>query len=152
MRGERIQIALKAGHHLRDSETTFKWLLACGLMIAIHWMLTWHLWIRACWCWSIHSTLKLGTNARKPVFWVSDQVRFNLVCTATNRGGGGGGGQGVWSTRKITTKIWFLSNTVLDPLENYKATKPAFNVGHHRHASETPFKWRFAGGPVMVCF
>ena len=24
-------------------------------------------------------------------------------------------------------------------------------VGHHRHANETPFKWRYAGGPVMVC-
>ena len=31
------------------------------------------------------------------------------------------------------------------------AYKPAFNVGpHHRHASETPFKWRFAGGPMMA--
>ena len=23
-------------------------------------------------------------------------------------------------------------------------------VGHQRPASETPFKWRFAGGPMMV--
>ena len=23
-------------------------------------------------------------------------------------------------------------------------------VGHHRSASETPFKWRFAGGPMMA--
>ena len=23
-------------------------------------------------------------------------------------------------------------------------------VGHHRPASETPFKWRFAGGPMMA--
>ena len=22
--------------------------------------------------------------------------------------------------------------------------------GHHRHASETPFKWRFAGGSMMA--
>ena len=22
--------------------------------------------------------------------------------------------------------------------------------GHHRHASETPFKWRFAGGPMLA--
>ena len=28
-------------------------------------------------------------------------------------------------------------------MKNHKATKPAFNVGH---ASETPLKWRFAGG------
>ena len=23
--------------------------------------------------------------------------------------------------------------------------------GHHRDVSETPFKWRFAGGPMMAC-
>ena len=28
-----------------------------------------------------------------------------------------------------TNTIWFLSNTGPDPLENYEATKPAFNVG-----------------------
>ena len=25
-------------------------------------------------------------------------------------------------------------------------------LGHHRHASEAPFKWRFAGGPMMTHF
>ena len=25
-------------------------------------------------------------------------------------------------------------------------------LGRHRHASETPFKWRFAGGPMMAAF
>ena len=25
-------------------------------------------------------------------------------------------------------------------------------LGHHRHASETPFKMRFAGGPMMARF
>ena len=25
-------------------------------------------------------------------------------------------------------------------------------LGHHRPASETPFKWRFAGGPMMALF
>ena len=29
---------------------------------------------------------------------------------------------------------------------NHKATKPAFNVGHHWTASKTPFKWCFADG------
>ena len=23
--------------------------------------------------------------------------------------------------------------------------------GHHRHARETKFKWRFAGGPMIAC-
>ena len=56
--------------------------------------------------------------------------------------------------------IEFLSNTGPDPLKNHKATKPAFNyvlkdctkemkpecayfLGHHRPASETPFKMAF---------
>ena len=25
-------------------------------------------------------------------------------------------------------------------------------LGDHRHASETPFKWHFAGGPMMTQF
>ena len=24
-------------------------------------------------------------------------------------------------------------------------------LGHHRHDCDTPFKWRFAGGPMMAC-
>ena len=37
--------------------------------------------------------------------------------------------------------IGFPSNTGLDPLKNKKkATKSAFNAGHHRHASETTFE------------
>ena len=47
--------------------------------------------------------------------------------------------------------IAFLSNTDPEPLKNRIAAKQAFNVGpHHRHASETPFIWRFAGGPMMA--
>ena len=40
--------------------------------------------------------------------------------------------------------IGFLSNACPDPLKNLKATKPAFNFG--------PFKWRFAGRPMMGPF
>ena len=47
--------------------------------------------------------------------------------------------------------IGFLCNTGLDPLENHKATKPAFNMlNHHWHASKMPFKWHFAGRPMMA--
>ena len=45
-----------------------------------------------------------------------------------------------------------LSNTGPDSVENHKASKPAFNVELHRPASETLFKWRFAGGPMMARF
>ena len=46
--------------------------------------------------------------------------------------------------------IRFLSNTGLDPLKNHKATKPDSMLGHRWHASEMPFKWHFAGGPMMA--
>ena len=46
----------------------------------------------------------------------------------------------------------FLSNTRRDPLENRKTTKPGFDVGPLSTASVTPFKWRFAGGPMMARF
>ena len=44
-------------------------------------------------------------------------------------GGGGGGGQGSRPSLKNHKNIGFLSNTGPDPLKNYKATKPAYNVG-----------------------
>ena len=46
--------------------------------------------------------------------------------------------------------IGFLSNSDPDPLKNYKATEPAFNVGLPSGRQRTPFKWRFAGGPMMA--
>ena len=39
---------------------------------------------------------------------------------------------------KITKTIVFLSNSGPDPLQNHKATKPAFNVWPLSAASETP--------------
>ena len=62
--------------------------------------------------------------------------------------GGGGGETGGPDTKY--TKIGFLSNTGPDPLKNHKATKPAFKVGPSWPASETQFKWRFTGGPMMA--
>ena len=45
-------------------------------------------------------------------------------------GGGGGGWQGVWNASgKSQKNIVFFRYTGLDPLENHKATKPAFIVG-----------------------
>ena len=52
-------------------------------------------------------------------------------------GSRGGGGTGGLDPLKIK-KIGFLSNTGPDPLNNHKATKPAFNAGppsaHQRNA------------------
>ena len=66
------------------------------------------------------------------------------------RGSRGGGGRGSGPPLKNHKNIRFLSNTGPDPMKNRKATKPAFNMGHHQHASETPFKWRFVGGPMVA--
>ena len=43
-----------------------------------------------------------------------------------------------------------LSNT--DPYrpKNHKSYKPAFSVGPPKPTSKMPFKWRFAGRPMMV--
>ena len=65
--------------------------------------------------------------------------------------GGSRGGTGGPDPLKNHKNIGFLSNTGSDPLKNHKATKPTFNVGQSSApVSETPFKWRFAGGPMMA--
>ena len=46
--------------------------------------------------------------------------------------------------------IGFLSNTGPDPLKITRLPIQYLMLGHHQHASETPFKWRFAGGPMMA--
>ena len=46
----------------------------------------------------------------------------------------------------------FLSNTSPDPPKIIKLPSQHSVNGHHRPASETPFKWRFAGGPMMARF
>ena len=49
-------------------------------------------------------------------------------------------------------KKGFLGNIFPDPLENRKATRPESMLDHHQDARETPFKWRFPGGPMMARF
>ena len=47
-----------------------------------------------------------------------------------------------------------LSNTCPNSLKNYKATKPAFNVGpssaHQRNAIKMAFRWQADDGPLLV--
>ena len=47
-------------------------------------------------------------------------------------------------------KYSFFSNTGLNPLKITKLPKQHSMLGHYQHTSETPFKWRFAGGPIMA--
>ena len=44
----------------------------------------------------------------------------------------------------------FFSNTGPDPLKIVKLPSQLSILGNNRHASKTPFKWRFAGGPKMA--
>ena len=60
------------------------------------------------------------------------------------------GGTGGPDPLKNHKNIGFLRNSGPDPLKNYEATTPDLKLGHHQNASETPFKWRFAGGPMMA--
>ena len=57
---------------------------------------------------------------------------------------------------KIYKNRGFLSNADPDPLKNYKATKPAFNVGsswaRQRNAFLMAFHWRADDGPLLVVF
>ena len=64
----------------------------------------------------------------------------------------GVGDRGSGPPAEKSQNIGYSSNTGPDPLKIHKATKPAFNVflSNHRHVSVTPFKWCFAGGPMMA--
>ena len=58
------------------------------------------------------------------------------------------GGQGVWTHPLQDHKIiGFLSNTSPDPLNNHKATKPAFNVG-----PSLAFRWWAYDGSLLMVF
>ena len=64
--------------------------------------------------------------------------------------GGSRGGDRGSGPPKNHKNIGFLNNTGPDPLKNHKATKPDSILGHHWPASETTFKWRFTGGPMLA--
>ena len=51
---------------------------------------------------------------------------------------------------KITKIEGFIAILVRVPWKSAKLTIQHSMLGHHRHASETPFKWRFADGPMLV--
>ena len=67
---------------------------------------------------------------------------------------GGDKGSGPSPPLKNHKNIGFLSNTGPDPLKIKKLPSYHLILGHHRpiSVSETPFKWRFAGRPMMARF
>ena len=76
------------------------------------------------------------------------------VTLANPEGGGGRGGEDRGSKLFLKNdkikNIEFLSKTGQDRLKNHKATKTVFNFGPSLLASQTPFKWHFAGGLMMA--
>ena len=77
---------------------------------------------------------------------------FLFMRGSRGRRGAEGGGRGLKNHKNIE----FLSNTGPDPLKNYKATKPACNVGptsaRQRNAIEMVFRWRADDGPLIAVF
>ena len=69
--------------------------------------------------------------------------RIKGICKRVSKGGGGRGPDPPGTSQKY-------SNTGPDPPKNHKVRSQHSMLGHHRHASETPFKWRFAGVPMMA--
>ena len=59
-------------------------------------------------------------------------------------------GAGVRTPWKITKNIGFLGNSGSDSHKITKLPSQHLMLGHHRYTSETPFKWRFAGEPLMT--
>ena len=51
---------------------------------------------------------------------------------------------------KNHNNVGFLGNTGPIALKIAKLSSQHSMLGHHRPASETPFKWRFAGGPTIA--
>ena len=73
---------------------------------------------------------------------------LGLVCSVSMRGCRGDRGSG--PLLKNHKNIGLLSNTGPDPLKIIKLPSQHSMLGHHRHASEMPFQWRFVGGPMMA--
>ena len=71
-------------------------------------------------------------------------------------GGSRGGDRGSGPRLKNHKNIGFLSNFGPDPLKNYEATEPAFNVGpssaRQGNAIKMAFCWRADDGPLIVVF
>ena len=64
----------------------------------------------------------------------------------------GGGGRGSGPPMVNYKNVGFLSNTGPDPLKITKLPNQYSMLGHHRPASETPFRWRAFDCHLIVDF
>ena len=76
-------------------------------------------------------------------------ISFFCNCSHVQIQRGGGAGGPDPPPMKNHKNIWFLINCGPDPLKITKLPSQHSMLGHHQHASETPFR-RFAGGPMMA--
>ena len=63
--------------------------------------------------------------------------------------GGGTGGPDPLPGKSQKYRVFF-SNIGTDPINIGKLPSQLSILGHNQHASKTPLKWRFAGGPKMA--
>ena len=153
-------------HHRHDSETTFKWRFTGGSMMT-----------RLKWYFDPPSPHKLRNNVVNVGPTLTKLSGFAHGTLSRTHYGSNNKQHGV--KNRITALAWtevvhvriqrwgqgcrtpppplenykklgFLSNTGPDPLKITKLPSQHSMLGHHRLASETPFKWRLAGGPVMA--
>ena len=93
----------------------------------------------------VFSRLAIITSKKAKLDTLPIVLLFAYVPCADSEGGGGGQALAPLKNRKNKA---FLSNSRPDPIKNLSSQHSMF--GQHRHASETPFKWRFACGPMMA--
>ena len=118
--------------------------------------LSYHLLLRSVFCLVLNdrfTQVKLFCAQDAKVSFYSrlgSSSRYKLACTcADTEGDTGGPDPTSWN---IT--IFFFGNTGPDPLENHKATKPAFNVepssARQQNAMQMVFRWRANYGSLLV--
>ena len=78
---------------------------------------------------------------------INNKCGLSLI-TAVMSGSRGGSGVSL----KNHKNKGFLSNTGPDSLKTTKLPSQHSMLGHYRPTSEKPFKWRFAGGPMMAAY
>ena len=88
----------------------------------------------------------LSEQKQKSTLGLSIQAHYKYRLTM----GGSRGGQGVRTPLKNHKNIGFLNNICSDTLKITKLQSQHSMLGHHQPASEAPFKWCFAGGPMMA--
>ena len=88
-------------------------------------------------------------NTHADVYRRARGLTFAVGFSACADPEGGGGAVGPDPPENYKN-IGFLDNNGPDPLKITKLPIQHSMLGHQRPASETPFKWRFAGGPLMA--